>query len=386
LASDSAVMFLTFFSRSGILSGAAALAILGAGCTASFSQPGMQVGKMSFLASKPAPNPVAPAASLTIAAVGDMMLGSPFPNDSRMPPNDGKDLLSPAASLLSSADIAFGNLEGPLADGGISEKCGTGRDRCFAFRMPTRFGQHFKSAGFDVLSVANNHASDFGPAGRRSTRETLDRLGIKHAGSDSGSYSTAYLTVRGIKVAFVAFATNSVSLNLNSLASARSAVSLAGKQADIVVVSFHGGAEGPAARHVPRGPEIFLREKRGNLRAFSRAVIDAGADLVIGHGPHVVRGMEIYKGRLVAYSLGNFLTYGWFRLEGATAESLVLTVDLGPKGEFVAAKIHPFRLESWGFLKVDESGSAISTIRSLSSQDFGAGAPMIAADGTITGK
>ena len=327
---------------------------------------------------------VTSAGSISIAAVGDMMLGSPFPNDSRMPPNDGRDLLTPAAEILQSADIAFGNLEGPLADGGVSPKCGKGRPNCYAFRMPTRYATYLKEAGFDVLSLANNHSGDFGNAGRLSTRRALDKLGISHAGSDGDAFSTAYIKINGRTIAFIGFATNSISLNVNYLASARTAVRNADRKADIVVVSFHAGAEGPAAKRVPRSTEIFFREKRGNLPLFSHTVIDAGADLVIGHGPHVLRGMEIYKDRLIAYSLGNFVTYGWFRLEDETAETLVLEVNLGPEGEFLDGKVHPFVLESRGILASDPSKSAISTIRTLSDLDFRDSAPKFLDDGTIT--
>lgn len=321
--------------------------------------------------------------NVSIAAVGDMMLGSPFPNESRMPPEDGANLLDPVAEILKSADIAFGNLEGPLADGGASTKCRKGSTKCFAFRMPTRYGQYLKDAGFDVMSVANNHAGDFGAAGRRTTRETLDKLGILHAGSDSGRFSTAVVTVDGLKVAFIGFATNAISLNVNNISAAEAAVRRADKMADIVVVSFHAGAEGSVAKRVPNKTEIFYGEKRGNLRQFSKAVVDAGADLVIGHGPHVLRGMQIYKDRLIAYSLGNFATYGWFRLEGDTAETLVLTVDLASDGAFLGGRIHPFRLEGRGLLTSDDTNSAINTIRSLSNLDFEGEAPRVSDDGII---
>lgn len=335
-------------------------------------------------AAEPTPEKKSARDTIKIAAAGDIMLGSPFADDTRMPPNDGKDLLTPVAPVLQAADIAFGNLEGPLADDGVSPKCGRGRPNCYAFRMPTRYAGYLKDAGFDVMSVANNHALDFGDEGRLTTRQTLDELGILHAGSDSGRYSTAYLDVKGAKVAFIAFATNSVSLNVNNLAAARRAVTEADKRADIVVVSFHGGAEGKTAQRVPNKTEIFFREKRGNLPLFSRTVIDAGADLVLGHGPHVLRGMEVYKDRLIAYSLGNFATYGWFRLEGPTAETLVLEVELDQEGRFVKGKIHPFVLVDRGILEPDESNSATATIRRLSLLDFPDTAPRISGDGTIT--
>lgn len=325
---------------------------------------------------------------ITIAAVGDVMLGSPFPNDSRMPPNDGADILKDVTPVLSAADIAFGNMEGPIIDGGVSEKCGTPKPgqpiRCFAFRMPTRFAKNLKSAGFDVMSVANNHASDFGEAGRASTRRTLDDLGIKHAGSDKGQYSTAYLDVRGLKVAFVGFAHNNIVPNVNDLDTARRLVQEADKKADIVVVSFHGGAEGTGAQNVPRRTELFFGEQRGNLPLFAHTVIDAGADLVLGHGPHVLRGMEIYKDRLIAYSLGNFATYGWFKLEAETALTVILEARLDRSGRFIDGKLNSARQEGLGVPVLDSSGAAIKKVRSLSVANFGASAPKIADDGTIT--
>jgi poly-gamma-glutamate capsule biosynthesis protein CapA/YwtB (metallophosphatase superfamily) len=325
---------------------------------------------------------------ITIAAVGDIMLASPFPNESRMPPNDGADLLKDVAPVLSAADIAFGNMEGPIVDGGISEKCGTPKPgqpvRCFAFRMPTRYAKYLKDAGFDVMSVANNHASDFGEPGRASTRRTLDALGIKHIGSDRERFSTAYLNVNGRLVAFIGFAHNAVQPNVNDLDTARRLVTEADNKADIVVVSFHGGAEGTGAQNVPRRTELFFGEQRGNLPLFAHTVIDAGADLVLGHGPHVLRGMEIYKDRLIAYSLGNFATYGWFRLEAETALTVVLETELAPDGKFLGGKIHSARQEGRGIPVLDPTGTAVKKVRSLSQTDFGSAAPTIADDGTIS--
>lgn len=340
------------------------------------------------------PTPIADANIISIAAVGDIMLASPFPDDTRMPPNDGKGMLDAVTPILSAADIAFGNMEGPIVDSGISEKCKPpeppkeGEEpkpiRCFAFRMPTRYGKYLKEAGFDVMSVANNHAGDFGTAGRNSTRKTLDALGIKHAGSDRLKFSTAYIEVKGKTVAFIGFAHNTVSPNVNDLVTARRLVQAADKKADIVVVSFHGGAEGSAYQHVPKETEIFFGEKRGNLPLFSRTVIDAGADLVIGHGPHVLRGVEMYKDRLIAYSLGNFATYGWFVLRGETALTAILDVQLAPDGKFVSGKIHAGRQEGRGIPVLDPTGESVKRIRSLSQTDFPTIAPQITDDGTIT--
>lgn len=325
---------------------------------------------------------------ITIAAVGDIMLYSTFPDDTRVPPNDGKDLLKEVTPILSGADVAFGNLEGPMLEGGTSEKCGTpvpGKPiRCFAFRVPPRYGKYLKDAGFDILNLANNHAGDFGDEGRRSTRQTLDALGIKHAGSDRNQFASTILEVKGKKIAFIGFAHNNISLNVNELDAARRVVQEAARKADLVVVSFHGGAEGTDAQHVPKQTEIFIGEKRGNLPAFAHTVIDAGADLVLGHGPHVLRGMEVYKDRLIAYSLGNFATYGWFGLKAETALTMILEAEIAADGKFIKGKIHPGRQEGRGGPILDKTNrTAIATVRNLSAQDFPASAPSIKDDGTI---
>jgi poly-gamma-glutamate capsule biosynthesis protein CapA/YwtB (metallophosphatase superfamily) len=332
--------------------------------------------------SQPTPRPKSDP--ITIAAVGDIMLGSPYPNDSRMPPNDGADLLSEVTPILSAADIAFGNLEGPMVDTGKSAKCSPGSTRCFAFRVPTRYGKYLKTAGFDVMSVANNHAGDFGDEGRASTRRVLDEQGIKHVGSDRERFSTAYLEIKGKKVAVIGFAHNNIVPNVNDLGAARQYVIEAKKKADIVIVSFHGGAEGTSQQHVPNRTEIFAGEARGNLPAFAHAVIDAGADLVLGHGPHVMRGMEIYKGHLIVYSLGNFCTYGWFQLVAETALTEIVEVTIDSKGLFIGGKIRAGKQSGRGGPVLDPSGEAIKVVRNLSTTDFGLNAPKITDDGAIS--
>ncbi|NNE65192.1 MAG: CapA family protein [Pyrinomonadaceae bacterium] len=367
-----------------VLAAAAVIPILCTGCQSStVANSGIGDPYVKPFA-KTAPTPEPEDTSISIAAVGDMMIGSPFPTADRMPPNDGKNMFDLVTPVLSEADIAFGNLEGSFFDTGRSKKCRPRSTKCYAFRMPTRYGKYFKEAGFDVVSAANNHAGDFGEPGRATTRRILDELGIKHAGSNSGRYSTAYLEVNGKTVAFIGFATNSISLNVNNLVAARSAVRAADAKADIVVVSFHGGAEGSDAQNVPNRTEIFYGERRGNLPLFSKTVIDAGADLVIGHGPHVLRGMEFYKGRLIAYSLGNFATYGWFKLIGPTRLTAILEVELDGTGSFVSGKVHSGKQIDWGVPALDKSGEAIRKIRTLSNKDFGLNAPLISQDGTFS--
>jgi poly-gamma-glutamate capsule biosynthesis protein CapA/YwtB (metallophosphatase superfamily) len=321
------------------------------------------------------------AEEITLAAVGDIMLGSTWPDASLLPPNDGANLLDEVKPFLSSADIAFGNLEGPMIDGGTSLKCPPERANCYAFRVPTRYGRYLRDAGFDVMSLANNHALDFGAEGRLSSARTLDAVGIAHSGAVG---DIARLTVRGKKIALIAFATYDTSYNLNKVEAAIKVVAELVATSDIVIVSFHGGAEGAARQRVPYGAEMFFGENRGDLRRFARAMIDAGADLVIGHGPHVVRGMEIYRNRLIAYSLGNFATYGRFNLTGPLGLSLVLRVRFAMDGTFLGGKIIPVKQEKPGGPRLDPEGEIIPLVRQLSLQDFGASAAKVADDGTLS--
>lgn len=317
---------------------------------------------------------------VSIAAVGDIMLGSTWPDSNDLPPNDGANLLREVAALLAGADIAFGNLEGPLIDGGQTSKCPRKSVNCVAFRVPTRYGKYLQQAGFDVMSLANNHALDFGQEGRSSTKRVLDDLGIAYSGEVG---DLAHLVVRGKKVEVIAFATYPTSYNLNDSQTAIRLVAESRARADIVIVSFHGGAEGATSQHVPAGPETFLGEKRGDLRRFTHAVIDAGADLVIGHGPHVVRGMEIYQKRLIAYSLGNFATYGKFNISGPLGVSLILEVRLGLDGTFAGGRIHSIKQEKPGGPRLDPNRTIIPIVRKLSNEDFGANSISLAEDGTI---
>lgn len=305
------------------------------------------------------------------------MLGSTYPDARDLPPRDGAGLLDDVAPILKRADTAFGNLEGPLLEGGTTKKQGP---RAFAFRVPTRYGRYLKDAGFDVLSLANNHASDFGEEGRRSTRRALDALGIRYAG-DKGS--VARLDVRGRRIALLAFAHNPVSYHVSDLRTAARVTAQAKRDADLLLVSFHGGAEGSGHQHVPRGKERFLGEDRGDPRRFAHTVVDAGADLVLGHGPHVVRGMEVYGGRLIAYSLGNFATYGKFGLAGPTALSLILEVRLAEDGAFAGGRIHPVKQVRPGGPRRDPSGAVISVVARLSAADFGPRAVVVGRDGLL---
>ncbi|HLW52362.1 MAG TPA: CapA family protein [Candidatus Angelobacter sp.] len=320
---------------------------------------------------------------IVVTAVGDVMLGTTFPDDTGgdLPPNDGAALLDEVTPILKHGDIVFGNLEGPLADGGESVKChGKKVGRCFAFRVPTRYGAHLKAAGFTVMGLANNHAMDFGAEGRESSRHVLDEQGIAHSGEVG---DIAHLTIKGRKVEVIAFATYPNSYNLLELDDALNTIRQARSEAELVIVSFHGGAEGATHQHVLAGDETFLGEDRGDLRHFTHAAIDAGAQLVVGSGPHVVRGMEIYQGKLIAYSLGNFATYGPFNLSAENGLSLVLEAHILPDGTFLRGQVYPVKQEKPGGPRLDASLSIVPILRSLSRADFGANSVVVGPRGEL---
>jgi len=305
-----------------------------------------------------------------VTAVGDVMLGTTFPDATGglLPPNDGADILKEVAPLLQRGDVVFGNLEGPLTEGGSSLKCkGKVLGNCYAFRVPPRYGAHLKAAGFTVMGLANNHAMDFGQEGRTSSRSTLDGQGIAHTGEVG---DIAHLAVKGKKITVIAFATYPGAYNLLDLENALAAIREARAASEIVIVSFHGGGEGSARQHVLAGDETFLGEDRGDLRRFTHAAIDAGAQLVLGSGPHVVRAMEIYQGKLIAYSLGNFATYGPFNLNGENGMSLILEAHLAPDGTFLSGQVYPVRQPKPGGPRLDPGMSIVPILRNLSRTDF----------------
>ena len=320
-----------------------------------------------------------------IVAVGDMMLGTNYPDPKYLPPGDGSALLAPLLTELRSADVTIGNLEGTLLDaGGTPKRCGN-PDACYAFRSPEAFAQHFADAGFDFLSLANNHSGDFGPEGRATTKRRLDEVGIAYAGL-MGTDEVAYRTFDGQRVAFVAFAPNSGTVDVRDIPRARRLVRDAAARADLVLVSFHGGAEGKDAQHVPRATEEYYNEDRGDVHAFAHAVVDAGADLVAGHGPHVTRGMELYKDRLIAYSLGNFATYGRFNLRGPAGVAPLLDVTVDDEGRFVRGRVVPVYQTKPTGPRVDAQARATQYVRELSRADFPESPLVVEPDGTLVAR
>lgn len=309
-----------------------------------------------------------PGPRITIAAVGDIQLGSGWPEERAvLPPGQAESMFRHVTERLRTADVTFGNLETVLADSGESTKCRRGSGNCYAFRAPTSYAATLRATGFNLLSVNNNHAADFGTFGLQATAVALDEAGILH----SGPLGLASWETQSVTMAMLAFSTGDGPYRVQDIEAAQAAVREASRAHDLVLVSFHGGAEGPGATHVPKAPETAFGENRGDVYAFAHSLVDAGADLVLGHGPHVLRGMEIYRGRLIAYSLGNFAAWHGFNLRGPLGLSAILNVTLAPNGVVTAAEIHPVYLEAPGVPKPDPERRAVAIIRTLSREDFG---------------
>lgn len=322
---------------------------------------------------------VGETATLTVAAGGDIMLGTDFP-ENRLADDDGASLLAEVTPALQAADIAFGNLEGVLLDGGEPAKTCSDPKACYLFRSPTRYADLLREAGFTAMSLANNHARDFGEEGRDSSMAALAERGIQHSGRE-GDFAS--WEVAGHRVALMAFAPFKGANDFLSTDAAAVLVAGFADDHDIVIVSMHAGGEAGDVRHVPFEIEEYRGENRGDVALFARTMVEAGADLVIGHGPHVPRGIEIHQGRLIAYSLGNFATYYGIRVTGDNGLAPLLVATLDGDGEFVEGRIDSFRQRRPRGPVADSSKEAFRLIRRLSQEDFPDSAPQFLDDGRL---
>ena len=321
------------------------------------------------------PTTLAPT-TVTISAVGDMELGS-----TPQLPSNPASIFSNVLSALK-AQVEFGNLEGTLTTQTLS-KCGASSTNCYAFRNPPAYANTFASVGFNVLNSANNHSNDFGSQGRIDTTKALSEAGIAQAGLPG---QIAIVKQNGISLAFVAFAPYYNTNNLLNATAAAQLITQAKREANIVVVYMHAGAEGSGASHVTKTSESFFGENRGNPYAFAHAAIDNGADLVIASGPHVLRGMEVYRGHLINYSLGDFANFHNFATGGNLALSAILKVTLNASGKFVSGTFHSVLLDDSGTPRIDASHQAATFVNRLSTQDFATNAAIVQSNGTIAVK
>jgi hypothetical protein len=328
------------------------------------------------------PDSILPKKIYTITGVGDIMFGSLFPSPGFLPPqNNPRRLIETLIDTLRSSDITFGNIEGSfLNEGEAFKKC---RDTsiCYLFRMPENYSLLLAEAGFNIVSLANNHFGDFGWKAAARTKFLLDSLGINYGGLTEHPYSV--FMKDSVIYGFCAFSPTAGSLNLNDSVEAAAIVKMLSEKCDIVIVSFHGGAEGADFQRVPKTDEFFYGENRGNVYTFAHRMIDCGADVVFGHGPHVTRAVEVYKGRFISYSLGNFCTYGRFNINGPNGFAPVIKLSVDKSGKFLSGRIIPVYQSQDGRVKTDTLGRAIKKIRDLVALDFPYSEAVVTDDGNI---
>ena len=297
--------------------------------------------------------------------------------------NPDATIFSAVRGFLRGADLAIANLEGTLGPAG-NPRCvasSGASNACFTFRASTRWAATLKQAGFTDLNVANNHSLDYGANGQH---ETLDALRAERLAVDGLPGQITYLRARTIRVAVIGCAPYGWAQNLLDVMGSQALVRKAARHAQVVIVYMHAGAEGADAAHVADRDESYLGERRGNPVAFAHAMIDAGADFVFASGPHVLRAMQWYKHRLIAYSLGNLATSHTLATDGILADSALLRVTLNAHGRFIAASLIPLELDAMGTPALDRTKASLSLIRTLSRQDFPHSAVHITKTGTIS--
>jgi hypothetical protein len=319
-----------------------------------------------------------PVESISMSATGDIVMGS-VPG--RLPANGGKDFFAGVEKALQ-ADLVMGNLEEPLTVDTGRRKCGASSSGCHQFRAPPEYAQHLRDAGFELMNQANNHGNDYGAAGYTNTQKALEKYGLQHTGAPD---QITVADVDGVKVAVAGFSSYPWNNSLVDIPAATEVIEKAATMADVVVVQVHMGAEGSGRTRVKPGSEIFLGENRGDPIKFSHAMIDAGADLIVGHGPHVMRALEFYKGRLIAYSLGNFAGGGGtLSRTGVLGLGAVLKVSVTPSGEWVGGQLISTQMNVAGKPVTDPARKGLDLVKDLCAKDFPRTGARLDATGTIS--
>ena len=324
---------------------------------------------------------------IKVMMMGDIMPGTqhPFNNHNAYLTNDdGKSLFNSVIPIIKEGDFIVGNLEGTFVDRSSSNDKHVNPSSQYVFMIPTRYAKLFKDAGFTALSVINNHANDMKNLGIESTRKTLKEIGMPYSGFKAdGGYTI--IDKDSVRYALCAFATSANGNHIDDIENSKKIVAEAKTKADIIIVSFHGGNEGKNARHVPKKREFFRSgASRGDVYKFARACVDAGADIVFGHSPHVCRAMEIYNGHIIAYSLGNFCTPYRMNVSGISGYAPLLEVTVDSEGKFVKGKIHSFRQAKGRGPVLDPTNAAAKEIRTLSKEDMPQTYPQISDNGEIS--
>ncbi|HRE87760.1 MAG TPA: CapA family protein [Myxococcota bacterium] len=336
---------------------------------------------LSALASSGSPGAYAQEKTVKVAVVGHIVIATESRNGWFLPPDNGVGLVEDVAALMADADLRLGNLAAPISTRG-SMKHGVDNDRRWAFRTPPRYAGVLDTLGLDVVLAANNHIFDYGPLAYADTLATLDTLAIGHVGRVD---EVVRKRINGVRVAIIGF-TQPYQPEFQShhdIELAGEKVAALRRHNDVIIVLVHGGGEGREYRYVRFGKEYAGREYRGQLVKLSRHLVDQGADLVVGFGSHMPRAMELYEGRLIAYALGNFLTYGPFDLKLPNNLSAILEVEFGKSGKPRSAKLEPVRLKHPGVPYPDKKGWATNYLRKISKANFPDSPLVILKDGTL---
>lgn len=315
--------------------------------------------------------------TITIVAVGDVMLGSIFPKRSDLADEETATHFFDEVKPYFDGDIVFCNMEGVLADSLVKE-C-----KMFCFGMPSDYIKYFVNAGFNLISVGNNHSNDFRQYGRDNTTKVLNDNRLNWSGYQTKP--TATFVINGVRYGFCAFSPNTAIVPLHDYANMKKLVGQLRETCDIVIVSMHCGGEGTNYQHVTRKDDYYIEQNRGNAYEFAHLAIDAGADVVLGHGPHVTRGVEVYKGKFIAYSMGNFATYSQIKIEGKLGIAPIFRIRITKEGDFIDAQvISTYQSNPNTGPHIDEKRQALLLIKSLSATDFYDNPPTITDDGWIT--
>jgi hypothetical protein len=293
-------------------------------------------------------------------------------------------LVAPLRPLFASADFVLLNVEGAIGDGVPPiEKCAKSTGGCFALRMPPRAATAIRgvSKRTVIANLANNHARDAGAEGLRETARALESAGVVVTGTDT--LPTLAVTAHGDTVAFLGFSTSGGSNDLRDLDAVRRHVARAAGGSRRVIVTMHLGAEGRAAQRTLDSTEMYFDASRGNPVAFAEAATSAGADLVIGHGPHVVRAAEWRGSALVLYSLGNLVTYGPFSHREPMRRGVVACATVDGRGAVHDVRLHATSQRAPGRVSIDRSHRALALMDSLSRLDFPKTGARVHKDGRV---
>ena len=324
--------------------------------------------------------------TVSIIGVGDIMMGTNYPESSAgayMPADSGRHLFADVTSYFQTANIVFGNLEGVMLNKGGSPKSCKNPDICYTFRMPEYYLQNLIDAGFNLINIANNHTHDFGREGALNTYKILTDAGMQVAGlEDVCEY--AIFEMDSLRYGFCGFAPNTGTVRINNYAKVREIITHLDSLCDIIIVSFHGGAEGATHNRVTKKSETFLGENRGNVYEFAHLCIDLGADVVLGHGPHVPRAMELYKDRFIAYSLGNFCTPYKVNRNGNGGYAPIIKVITDSTGRFLSGELKSATQGDRTGPKFDALQICIKEMKRLTDLDFPDGELEISPEGILT--